>query len=238
MTRANRVIPDVGFLTLRDAETDELLELDTRHPRVRALFAKAAQKREDRAGGLAAPGEGRPPGDSHRSALRDQPAKVLSHARAAAMIVIRTPGRHATLLATPSKAGKCGSSLARPQPRGAASAWVCGIGCSRAADRSRAAGGRSQPLCARGKRDRAQRGEGAGEAVGSRFAARAAAVGSRGDGRHGRVSARRRDQAAGVRTGRRRLSRFATTASGPPSPVRRTCAGSIINWSRHTPAST
>ena len=39
-------MPDVGFLTLRDAETDELLELDTRHPRVRALFAKAAQKRE------------------------------------------------------------------------------------------------------------------------------------------------------------------------------------------------
>ena len=34
-------LPDVGFLTLRDAETDELLELDTRHPRVRALFAKA-----------------------------------------------------------------------------------------------------------------------------------------------------------------------------------------------------
>ena len=29
-------VPDVGFLTLRDAETDELLELDTRHPRVRA----------------------------------------------------------------------------------------------------------------------------------------------------------------------------------------------------------
>ena len=39
-------LPDVGFLTLRDAETDELLELDTRHPRVRALFAKAADERE------------------------------------------------------------------------------------------------------------------------------------------------------------------------------------------------
>jgi len=39
-------IPDVGFLTLRDAETDELLELDTRHPRVRALFARAANERE------------------------------------------------------------------------------------------------------------------------------------------------------------------------------------------------
>jgi uncharacterized protein (DUF58 family) len=40
------VLPDVGFLTLRDAETDELLELDTRHPKVRALFAKAAAERE------------------------------------------------------------------------------------------------------------------------------------------------------------------------------------------------
>ena len=38
-------LPDVGFLTLRDAETDELIELDTRHPRVRALFAKAADDR-------------------------------------------------------------------------------------------------------------------------------------------------------------------------------------------------
>lgn len=39
-------IPDVGFITLRDAETDELLELDTRHPKVRALFAQAARDRE------------------------------------------------------------------------------------------------------------------------------------------------------------------------------------------------
>ena len=39
-------LPNVGFLTLRDAETDELLELDTRHPQVRALFAKAAADRE------------------------------------------------------------------------------------------------------------------------------------------------------------------------------------------------
>ena len=39
-------LPDVGFITLRDAETDEILELDTRHPNVRALFAKAADDRE------------------------------------------------------------------------------------------------------------------------------------------------------------------------------------------------
>jgi len=39
-------LPDVGFITLRDAETDELLELDTRHPKVRELFAKRAEERE------------------------------------------------------------------------------------------------------------------------------------------------------------------------------------------------
>ena len=39
-------LPDVGFLTLRDAETDELLELDTRHPKIRAMFAQAAEQRE------------------------------------------------------------------------------------------------------------------------------------------------------------------------------------------------
>lgn len=39
-------LPDVGFLTLRDAETDELLELDTHHPQVRAMFAKVAEQRE------------------------------------------------------------------------------------------------------------------------------------------------------------------------------------------------
>ncbi len=41
-----KTIPDVGFITLRDAETDELIELDTRHPRVRALFAKTATDRD------------------------------------------------------------------------------------------------------------------------------------------------------------------------------------------------
>ena len=58
-----------------------------------------------------------------------------------------------------------------------------------------------------GKRDRAQRRKRAGEAVRARLAARAAAVGSRGNGRQSRVPARRRDQTAGVRTGRGRLSR-------------------------------
>ncbi len=41
-----KIMPDVGILTLRDAETDELLELDTRHPKVRALFARSADERE------------------------------------------------------------------------------------------------------------------------------------------------------------------------------------------------
>ena len=41
-----RELPNVGFLTLRDAETDELIEVDTRNPRVRALFAKVANERQ------------------------------------------------------------------------------------------------------------------------------------------------------------------------------------------------
>ena len=47
------VIPDVGFVTLRDAETGEILELDTAHRRVRELFAKnALERREQLVGGL------------------------------------------------------------------------------------------------------------------------------------------------------------------------------------------
>ncbi len=38
-------LPDVGFLALRDAETGERIEVDTRHPRVRALFEKRAAER-------------------------------------------------------------------------------------------------------------------------------------------------------------------------------------------------
>ena len=43
-----RELPNVGFLTLRDAETDELIELDTRNPRMRTLFAKAANERQSK----------------------------------------------------------------------------------------------------------------------------------------------------------------------------------------------
>ena len=43
-----RELPNVGFLTLRDAETDEMIELDTRHPRVRAMFAKVANERQSK----------------------------------------------------------------------------------------------------------------------------------------------------------------------------------------------
>ena len=38
-------LPDVGFITLRDAETGELVELDTHHPQVRRLFQSRAAVR-------------------------------------------------------------------------------------------------------------------------------------------------------------------------------------------------
>lgn len=40
-----QAIPDVGFISLRDAETGELVELDTHHPRVRELFRERAEGR-------------------------------------------------------------------------------------------------------------------------------------------------------------------------------------------------
>jgi uncharacterized protein (DUF58 family) len=41
-------LPDVGFVTLRDAETGELVELDTHHPEVRRMFqSRAAQRAAD-----------------------------------------------------------------------------------------------------------------------------------------------------------------------------------------------
>ncbi len=45
-----QALPDVGFLSLRDAETGEVVEVDTRHPRVRELFRDRAA---DRAANLA-----------------------------------------------------------------------------------------------------------------------------------------------------------------------------------------
>jgi len=42
-----QALPDVGFLTLRDAETGEIVEVDTRHPRVRSLFQNRAADRAD-----------------------------------------------------------------------------------------------------------------------------------------------------------------------------------------------
>ncbi|QDU60720.1 hypothetical protein Pan216_15700 [Planctomycetes bacterium Pan216] len=38
-------LPDVGFVTLRDAETGEVMEVDTSHPEVRRLFAEQARER-------------------------------------------------------------------------------------------------------------------------------------------------------------------------------------------------
>ncbi len=39
-------LPDVGFIALQDAETDEIIEVDTQHPEVRAMFAEQAQQRQ------------------------------------------------------------------------------------------------------------------------------------------------------------------------------------------------
>jgi uncharacterized protein (DUF58 family) len=42
------VLPDVGFISLVDAETGRIVELDTRHPRVRALFETRTAERSQR----------------------------------------------------------------------------------------------------------------------------------------------------------------------------------------------
>ena len=48
-----RELPDVGFITLQDAETGEIIEVDTRHPRVRELFRQqASQQAEQLSSGL------------------------------------------------------------------------------------------------------------------------------------------------------------------------------------------
>lgn len=40
-----RLLPDLGIVAIEDAETDELVELDTRNPQVRERFAQIAQER-------------------------------------------------------------------------------------------------------------------------------------------------------------------------------------------------
>ena len=40
-------LPDVGFINFRDAETGEIVEVDTRHPRVRELFCQQATRRTE-----------------------------------------------------------------------------------------------------------------------------------------------------------------------------------------------
>jgi uncharacterized protein (DUF58 family) len=42
-----QALPDVGFVTLRDAETGEVVEVDTRHPRVREMFASYNNRRNE-----------------------------------------------------------------------------------------------------------------------------------------------------------------------------------------------
>ena len=46
--RRERELPDVGFVTFRDAETGEVVEVDTRHPRVRELFREQARRRAEK----------------------------------------------------------------------------------------------------------------------------------------------------------------------------------------------
>lgn len=45
--RRERELPAVGFLTIRDAETGEVVEVDTSHPEVRKLFAAHAAERAE-----------------------------------------------------------------------------------------------------------------------------------------------------------------------------------------------
>jgi uncharacterized protein (DUF58 family) len=45
--RREAELPDVGFITLRDAETGEVIELDTRNPQVRNLFVARANSRRE-----------------------------------------------------------------------------------------------------------------------------------------------------------------------------------------------
>lgn len=48
-----QALPDVGFITLQDAESGEVIEVDTRHPQVRELFAmQAAERSESLTSGL------------------------------------------------------------------------------------------------------------------------------------------------------------------------------------------
>lgn len=42
-----QTLPDVGFITLQDAETGEVVEVDTRHPKVRELFETQSRQRSE-----------------------------------------------------------------------------------------------------------------------------------------------------------------------------------------------
>jgi uncharacterized protein (DUF58 family) len=42
-----QVLPDVGFITMIDPETSQQVEVDTRHPAVRRLFAERSAKRRE-----------------------------------------------------------------------------------------------------------------------------------------------------------------------------------------------
>jgi len=45
--RREQQLPAVGFLRLRDAESGEIVEVDTRHPRIREMFETESARRSD-----------------------------------------------------------------------------------------------------------------------------------------------------------------------------------------------
>jgi len=71
-------LPDVGFLTLRDAETDEGGGARYPPPARAGVVCEICERARATAGGLAPPGKRRPPRDPHRSTARAQPAEVFS----------------------------------------------------------------------------------------------------------------------------------------------------------------
>jgi uncharacterized protein (DUF58 family) len=43
-----QTLPDVGFISLMDAESGEIIEVDTRHPQVRELFKRRSAERAEK----------------------------------------------------------------------------------------------------------------------------------------------------------------------------------------------
>ena len=83
-------LPDVGILSLRDAETGEIVKFDARSAKVRELFAGYAARRYNESRPAIVQDRDRPIGHPHGRELRVQPAAVLPDAAAAVPITGRT----------------------------------------------------------------------------------------------------------------------------------------------------